>query len=69
MTDKIKLKPCPFCGATTLSIDHERVNDEMSLVWVSCLGCTAQGPLVYDDETAKFLWNSRHERQDEKVDE
>ena len=51
--DKIKLKPCPFCGATTLSIDHERVNDEMSLVWVSCLVCTAQGPLVYDEETAK----------------
>lgn len=69
MTDKIKLKPCPFCGATTLSIDHERVDDEMSLVWVSCLGCTAQDPLVYDEETAKLLWNSHHERQDEKVDE
>lgn len=25
---EIKLKPRPFCGATTLSIDHERVNDE-----------------------------------------
>lgn len=69
MTDKIKLKPRPFRGATTLSIDHERVDDEMSLVWVSCLGCTAQGPLAYDEKTAAWLWNSRRECEDEEVDE
>lgn len=69
MTDKIKLKPCPFRGATALGIDHERVDDEMSPVWASCLGRTAQGPLAYDGKTAAWLWNSRRERKDEEVDE
>lgn len=57
--DEIKLKSCPFCGVTEVSIDHECVNDEMSLVWVSCLGCTAQGPLAYNEESAVQLWNWR----------
>lgn len=64
-----ELKPCPFCGATALCIDHERVDDEMSLVWVSCRGCTAQGPFAYDEKTSKWLWNSRHENQDGKENE
>lgn len=56
---ELELKPCPFCGGTTLTIVDERVNEYA--VW--CESCDAMGPSTDFDERDKFkavdLWNKR----------
>lgn len=55
--NKIKLKPCPFCGG-----DAEMQQGKyqgLSTFYVSCLGCGAQTDLEYAGEFAAELWNGR----------
>lgn len=55
--DKIKLKPCPFCGG-----DAEMQQGKyqgLSIFYVSCRGCGAQTDHKYAEEFAAELWNER----------
>lgn len=66
-----ELKPCPFCGCTTLSIYAWDIQpDDFHSAHVSCCDCEARGPeantadgwLPSKDEAkeeATILWNRR----------
>lgn len=49
------LKPCPFCGSSSLVYNSAtgRTNGR----FVRCNCCDACGPLVRDDALAKIAWN------------
>ena len=55
-----ELKPCPFCGGTTLGFDSHR-----GQAWVECKTCWNRGPLagwnIDDDGDADAVekWNAR----------
>jgi Lar family restriction alleviation protein len=55
-----ELKPCPFCGATSV-IDGTtwRASDGKEIAWVSCTACGAYGPT---DTVPKAIakWNARY---------
>jgi len=52
-----KLDPCPFCGATSLSIVFAALSAR-----VTCLQCQATGPELHQQQTmeqAAVVWNQR----------
>lgn len=53
MKEKIKLKPCPFCGSENVG----SVNG-----WVQCFDCNASGPDDYNNQTAIEMWNKRSDK-------
>ena len=61
--DKIKLKPCPFCGGEAeINIDREAVEDTEKRHWaytVVCKRCCATSGLTYLPEKACEAWNRR----------
>ena len=59
MTDKIKLKPCPFCGAEVEVVKDFEFCFEGYYVW--CENCCSSSA-TYDDKTdAIEAWNRRDE--------
>ena len=60
MIDKIKLKPCPFCGSTdpfmftcsTLGSDETRYG-------FYCWNCKTKGPQAPSEKLAAEAWNRR----------
>ncbi len=57
MTAKIKLKPCPFCGAEVEVVKDSEFCFEGYSVW--CENCRSQSA-IYDDPTdAVEAWNRR----------
>lgn len=49
MTDKIKLKPCPFCGSSDVDAcpEGERADGKPWYVYyVYCNNCRCEGPLI-----------------------
>lgn len=59
--DSPKLKPCPHCGGTDLSVYW---NDIYEKHYVRCHECHMQGPEIYGREAAADAWNAiprRHE--------
>lgn len=57
MTDKIKLKPCPFCGGPAEIVDNSRCVPNTYLV--SCWWCGAQTDCDDSKEGAAEAWNRR----------
>ena len=67
-TDMSELKPCPFCGCTTLNkivvTDRGAKNRMWSkiLSWrVECDNCGAMSGETSNEENATFAWNRRAE--------
>lgn len=60
MTDKIKLKPCPFCGSTNLSqfTSSTLESDEVGYGFY-CHSCGTKGPHAPSKELAAEAWNRR----------
>lgn len=56
MTDKIELKPCPFCGAEVeLSEGYDETDHY--ICWIECPNCHVSTRL--EDSPPSPLWNSR----------
>lgn len=53
MTEKTKLKPCPFCGG------EAELFEGYSLSHVYCINCDAQTDGLKNAKRAVELWNSR----------
>ena len=58
---KLRLKPCPFCGAVPQGITY--------LAWcerwlVECQECRANARMADREEVAAAAWNNRYERSD-----
>lgn len=51
------LKPCPFCGASDLTVGYGPADGR--LMHVVCLPCNFGGPPHMDAATAVLKWNSR----------
>lgn len=51
------LKPCPFCGGTTIEICERSWVRE---AYASCAKCNTDGPLRETLEEAIKAWNTRH---------
>lgn len=49
----VKLMTCPFCGSTKILI----LSAYSGGVFVSCNGCTAEGPLLSNKYAAAESWN------------
>ena len=47
-----ELKPCPFCGST--SLDPRGYRDER---WIECRNCEAISPTTDSEEAAAHAWN------------
>lgn len=65
--DKLKLKPCPFCGEKGQMLPQSCVSpiDKnktlkyfMVRCWRSC-GCKVENILTSDARTAQLMWNNR----------
>jgi len=60
---KMKLKPCPFCGA---NMDDSDYFQERNKWGVNCAKCLTRGPLCRKKEDAGKKWNVRPlEKEDE----
>ncbi len=57
MTNKPELKPCPFCGSTSLNTDW--ITNEVYTVW--CLKCGADFVSNLGEKDTYKLWNTRAE--------
>lgn len=56
MTEKIKLKPCPFCGGEAVML-----GEEDGMYQVICPNCAANiDNYDYEKEVAAEKWNTRH---------
>ena len=60
-----KLRVCPFCGSTNLSVDVTYTHS----AYVTCMGCQAFGPLRPDERTAIRAWETRVCEKTEDGDE
>lgn len=50
------LKPCPFCGCTTI----KRVDQDEDIAWYECAWCQVAGPVEgVDDDGQPQGWNTR----------
>ena len=57
MTDEIKLKPCPFCGAEVEVVKDFESCFEGYSVW--CENCHSSSAIYYDKTDAVEAWNRR----------
>ena len=48
-----ELRPCPFCGSDRL------LHTGGARVWVSCIACYGEGPVLRDKSAASEAWNRR----------
>ncbi len=61
MSDKIELKPCPFCGGKAKMVVYTNYNDYNDYV-VNCTKCGASVPIWHETEKeAAQWWNRRDE--------
>ena len=59
-----KLKPCPFCGSESISLEEAGRNTD---VWfIQCEYCGATFPHFDSKEEAMFVWNTRTEVKDDE---
>ncbi len=64
MTDKIKLKPCHFCGLTNLSRFTSSTPDSDEVGYgFYCHSCGTKGPHAQSKEQAVEVWNRRMQCQ------
>lgn len=52
-----KIKDCPFCK-TPIKEDDDNCYEGISLSWIICEGCGAEGPFADSMEEAIALWNA-----------
>lgn len=58
MTDKIKLKPCPFCGATNpIRFTCSTLDSDETRYGFYCWNCKTKGPQALSEELAAEAWN------------
>ncbi len=57
-----KLKPCPFCGGSNLSVDYDKAKFEY------CIFCDKCGPACFDKYEIDSIhaWNNRAKNKEEK---
>lgn len=61
MSEKVELKPCPFCGgdATLYHYRHDRTAYQTHKYTVECPTCGASVPFYNTEEKALEIWNRR----------
>jgi Lar family restriction alleviation protein len=59
--DETGLKPCPFCGGTSLYLDQIGIDNAMEY-FICCRGCYCEGPTGAIREQARQWWNERKEK-------
>lgn len=59
------LKPCPFCGHTSVYIDACNENFADPFLQVRCDFCGMGGPCSEKEEEAKALWNALPRREED----
>ena len=52
------MKPCPFCGGTSLYLDQVNIDEEPIYFWI-CRKCGTEGPHHPEMKIASELWNGR----------
>lgn len=51
---EVDLKPCPFCGSETITIDSNGL-----AIWAHCVRCGCRSGLRKTEQEAKRAWNRR----------
>jgi len=51
-----KLKPCPFCGCTRISVEEDTIARH---AYAHCSQCCSTGPDMADRRVAIVAWNNR----------
>jgi len=64
---KTKLKPCPFCGVTSVGFcEYRSLSGGKGLYAVVCARCGGRGGKQPSDKLAMKIWNERtHEKQED----
>ena len=62
-----KLKPCPFCGSSTVNDTSLPKDEDPHMYWV-CPDCVACGPIGTSLEGATTAWNTRAEPTDAMIE-
>lgn len=57
-----KLKPCPFCGSSSVTVGELYPSS-----YARCLACGAESRLCYSRDEAAAVWNRRTEAAKELV--
>lgn len=57
---EVDLKPCPFCGSETITIDSNGL-----AIWAHCVRCGCRSGLRKTEQEAKTAWN-RREKPEQK---
>lgn len=56
----MKLKPCPFCGSTTINIYSQYFErGDITNYYLLCEDCAVEGPWLISQEAAIKHWNTR----------
>ena len=53
------MKPCPFCGGTSIYQDGPLTIDDDSIFFHVCKDCGCEGPYGTDPDKSAELWNAR----------
>ena len=64
MSEKFRIKPCPFCGNNNLIVPNARGD-----CFVECIKCKTQGPSASSENGAIFLWNLKRITDDERTNQ
>jgi Lar family restriction alleviation protein len=56
MPEKVKLKPCPFCGSKDIKIG---MTEALEFLYCYCNSCNSKGELCNMEESAIEAWNRR----------
>lgn len=54
-----KLKPCPFCGGTKVTVASAKHELGRLLFFCMCMGCGSKGPSELTEIDAASEWNRR----------
>ncbi len=52
-------KPCPFCGNNDSYLDEDVLGETLTVYFVCCPICEAEGPLGLTTDEALWSWNRR----------
>lgn len=64
MSEKVGLKPCPFCGGKAAIGTLFHSCDNMVKYTIKCSGCGVLTPLLKTKKKARKAWNRRKDDDD-----